>query len=145
MKTDFHVPSASTLGKAVIRLESLRFDACHGVLPQERTVGGHYTVDVVLELQADDIYPAIAEDRLESTVNYAEVYDVIRREMQQPCQLLEHLCGRLLQGILVAFPVVRAASVSVRKDVPPIPGIDCDGCSVTLSAERPSVAEEVNR
>ena len=65
--------------------------------------------------------------------------------MQQPCQLLEHLCGRLLQGILVAFPVVRAASVSVRKDVPPIPGIDCDGCSVTLSAERPSGAEEVNR
>lgn len=145
MKTDYPVPAANCLGKAVIRLENLRFDARHGVLPQERKIGGHYTVNVVLELLAADIYPAIAEDRLESTVNYAEVYDVVRREMQQPCQLLEHLCGRLLQGILVAFPVVRAASVSVRKDVPPIPGIDCDGCSVTLSAERPSVAEEVNR
>ena len=137
--------STMTLKDVTIRLENMRLNAHHGVMPQERIVGGHYTVDVVLELQADDIYPAIAEDRLESTVNYAEVYDVIRREMQQPCQLLEHLCGRLLQGILVAFPVVRAASVSVRKDVPPIPGIDCDGCSVTLSAERPSVAEEVNR
>ena len=137
--------STMTLKDVTIRLENMRLNAHHGVMPQERIVGGHYTVDVVLELQADDIYPAIAEDRLESTVNYAEVYDVVRREMQQPCQLLEHLCGRLLQGILVAFPVVRAASVSVRKDVPPIPGIDCDGCSVTLSAERPSGAEDVNR
>ena len=145
MKTDYPVPAANCLGKAVIRLENLRFDAHHGVLPQERRTGGHYTVNVVLELQADDIYPAIAEDRLEHTVNYAEVYEVVRGEMQPPCQLLEHLCGRLLQAILVAFPIVRAASVSVRKDVPPIPGIDGDGCSVTLSAERPFIKEETRR
>ena len=130
------VPPAEKLGKATIALENLRFDARHGALPQERTVGGHYTVNATLEVEPQAIYAAIAGDDLAATVNYAEVYDVIRREMQQPHQLLEHLCGRLLQEIMGNFPTVCAATVSVRKDAPPIPGIDGDGCSVSLSAVR---------
>ncbi len=136
MKNNAAVPAAGNLGKAVIRLENLRFNARHGVLPQERVVGGDYCVNIALEAPADRIYAAIAADCLDATVNYAEVYEVVRREMQQPCQLLEHLCGRLLQSLLEAFPVVSAVSVSVRKDAPPIPGIECDGCSVSLRAER---------
>lgn len=116
-----------------IRLEQLRLYAYHGVLEQERRVGAFYTLDVTLSLAHAE--GAVLHDELASTVNYAEVYDLVRQEFMQPSQLLEHVAGRLLQAILFAFPAVAAAAVTVRKDNPPM-GADCAGCSVTLAAER---------
>lgn len=122
-----------------IRLEGLRFYAYHGVLPQERKVGGRYTVDLVLSLPApvDDAptCAAVCADDLAGTVNYAEVYDVVRREMDTPSALLEHAAGRILSAVFDAFPLVIGAVVTLRKDTPPM-GAACNGCAVTLTAKR---------
>ena len=64
-----------------IALHQLQFYAFHGCLPQERVVGGDYTVDVRLILP--DATTAIEEDDLNGTVNYASVYEVVRKEMEQ--------------------------------------------------------------
>lgn len=116
-----------------IRLEALRFYAYHGVLQQERNVGGFYTLDLCLTLS--DASSAIADDKLAGTVNYAEVYELVRSEMATPSALLEHVAGRILTAVFERFPLVASAVVSVRKDNPPM-GADCAGCTVTLSAER---------
>lgn len=116
-----------------IRLEALRFYAYHGVLQQERNVGGFYTLDLCLTLS--DASSAIADDNLAGTVNYAEVYELVRSEMATPSALLEHVAGRILTAVFERFPLVASAVVSVRKDNPPM-GADCAGCTVTLSAER---------
>lgn len=116
-----------------IRLEALRFYAFHGVMEQERTVGGHYTLDLCLTLS--DATAAISDDNLAGTVNYAEVYDVVRSEMAKPSALLEHVAGRILTVVFERFPLVETATVTLRKDNPPM-GADCAGCAVTLSAER---------
>lgn len=116
-----------------IRLEALRFYAYHGVLQQERNVGGFYTLDLCLTLS--DASSAIADDTLAGTVNYAEVYELVRSEMATPSALLEHVAGRILTAVFERFPLVASAVVSVRKDNPPM-GADCAGCTVTLSAER---------
>lgn len=130
-----------------VQLNGLRFYAYHGVLPQERTVGGWYTVDVRLSLLADGQSlaatsssaaapaAAIMDDDLRATVNYAEVYALIGSVMAQPSALIEHVAGRILSGVFAEFPLVQAACVIVRKDNPPM-GADCAGCSVTLSASR---------
>lgn len=128
-----------TITQLDIRLEGLRFYAYHGVLPQERKVGGRYTVDLVLTLPAPvDGAPtcaAVCADDLAGTVNYAEVYDVVRREMETPSALLEHAAGRILRAVFDAFPLVAKAVVALRKDTPPM-GAACDGCAVTLTAKR---------
>lgn len=116
-----------------IRLEGLRFYAYHGVLEQERLVGGHYTVDLVLHLA--DASPAIDNDELEGTVNYAEAYALVQREMRQPSALLEHVAGRILRAVFSAFPRVESASICLRKDNPPM-GADTQGCNVMLEATR---------
>lgn len=122
-----------TITKTEIRLQGLRFYAYHGVLPQERQVGGHYTVDATLQLTGAD--SAIHDDELSGTVNYAEAYAIISREMQTPSALIEHVAGRILRAVFAAFPLVCAATIEVRKDTPPM-GADCAGCSVRLTATR---------
>lgn len=122
-----------TITNCAIRLDGLRFYAYHGVLEQERLVGGHYTVDLVLTL--GDCSAAIDDDDLSGTVNYAEVYEAVRKEMAQPSALLEHVAGRILRRILTDFSRVVTARITLRKDTPPM-GADCDGCAVVLEVKK---------
>ena len=67
------------LQKSYVCLEHLRFHAYHGVFQQERMVGNDY--DVSLRLG----YPlatAMQSDRVEDTLNYATVFQLVKEEME---------------------------------------------------------------
>ena len=117
-----------------IQLHNLEFYAYHGLLPQERVVGGHYRVDVELSLTPP--LRALTEDVIDDTVNYAEVYALIRQQMEQPVNLLEHLVHRITQGLYAQFPQIQAVRLSVTKVTPPISGIACEGASFCLQSVR---------
>lgn len=117
-----------------IQLHNLEFYAYHGLLPQERVVGGHYRVDVELSLTPP--LRALTEDVIDDTVNYAEVYALIRQQMKQPVNLLEHLAHRITQGLYAQFPQIQAVKLSVTKVTPPISGIACEGASFCLQSIR---------
>lgn len=117
-----------------IQLHNLEFYAYHGLLPQERVVGGHYCVDVELSLTPP--LRALTEDVIDDTVNYAEVYALIRQQMEQPVNLLEHLAHRITQGLYAQFPQIQAVKLSVTKVTPPISGIACEGASFCLQSVR---------
>lgn len=116
-----------------ILLRDLRFYAYHGVLPQERTVGGHFTVQLSLRLA--DATAALFDDRLSGTVSYAEVYDVVAREMRQPSALIENVAARIAQSLFEAFPLIEHLTLTLQKDTPPM-GADCAGCAVRIAAAR---------
>ena len=120
--------------QASIQLHNLEFYAYHGLLPQERVVGGHYRVDVELSLTPP--LRALTEDVIDDTVNYAEVYALIRQQMEQPVNLLEHLAHRITQGLYAQFPQIQAVKLSVTKVTPPISGIACEGASFCLQSIR---------
>lgn len=117
----------------VIEIADMRFHARHGVLAQEREVGGEYSVGLRLTLSRAE--GAVWDDCLEATVNYAEAYALVRQEMQRPSALLEHVAGRIVKALLAAFPLVEEAEVKVCKLNPPM-GAACAGASVTLRAAR---------
>ena len=117
-----------------ILLHDMRFYAYHGVMVQERRVGGEYLVSLQVEA---DLSGAVMSDAVADTVNYAELYDVVRQEMAQPSQLLEHVAGRIGQRVLDEFPQVTALTVRVTKCNPPM-GADCKGASVEICALRAS-------
>lgn len=117
-----------------IQLHNLEFYAYHGLLPQERVVGGHYRVDVELSLTPP--LRALTEDVIDDTVNYAEVYALIRQQMEQPVNLLEHLAHRITQGLYAQFPQIQTVKLSVTKVTPPISGIACEGASFCLQSIR---------
>lgn len=118
--------------KSSITLKALRFYAYHGVLPQERTVGGDYEVTVKADV---DLSQAMESDNVEDTVNYADLYEVIRQEMAVPSQLLEHVAGRMARRILNDFPTVDMLHVEVVKLNPPM-GADCQGAAVAIEVKR---------
>ena len=117
----------------IITIDRMRFYAYHGVIAQEKTVGGEYTVS--LRLTLNDASAAIERDQLQGTVNYAEVYELVKKEMQQTSELLEHVAGRILEKLFAAFSLVEVAEIEVRKNNPPM-GADCDGAAVLLRASR---------
>ena len=110
----------------------MRFYAYHGVMEQERQVGGEYLVTVSVDT---DFSQAMESDDVADTVNYATLYDVVAREMRQPSQLLEHVAGRIAKSVLKGFPTVDSVSVSITKCIPPM-GTDCRGASVELRCKR---------
>ena len=109
-----------------IELKGLRFTAKHGVLPQERVVGGDFMVSVTVDY---DFSAALSSDDVKDTLNYAELYQIINKEMQTPSCLLEHVAGRIGERILSAFPQALSVGIEITKRNPPM-GADCDGATV---------------
>ena len=68
---------------------------------------------------------------VEVTLNYAELYEVVKCEMMKPSDLLEHVAGRIGQAVFDTFPQILSLQVSITKLNPPM-GADCDGAGVEL-------------
>lgn len=115
--------------KIRIEVDRLWIYAYHGVLPHERTVGNEFEVSVRLDVEAP---LAVQADRLEGTVNYAEVCDCIKEVMAEPSALLEHVCGRLRDALKNRFPQIEGGMVKVAKLNPPIPETKLNYVSVSL-------------
>lgn len=116
------------LQDSYVGLEGLRFHAFHGVMAQERMVGNDYRVSLRLRV---DVGKAVESDDVADTIDYSEVYRVVRREMERPSRLLEHVAGRIGEAVAARFPTVEAIDISITKTNPPM-GADCDGASVRL-------------
>ncbi len=111
-----------------IYLRDVRFHAFHGVMPQERKVGADFTVSIRVSA---DIAKAVESDEVADTLNYAALYDVVKREMEIPSKLLEHVAGRIGQAVMEQFPTVGSIDVKLTKLNPPM-GADSKGAGVEL-------------
>ena len=103
-----------------IELEGMEFRANHGCLERERVIGNDFVVDFRGEV---NMAAAIESDNLEDAVNYALIYNVVAREMEQPSNLLEHVAGRIVKALEAEFPQFESFSVRVSKRRPPVNGI----------------------
>ena len=113
---------------SVVFIDDLRLYAFHGVLPQERRVGGWYRVSLRVHY---NIYNAMQSDCVDDTLNYADLCALVRSEMALPSQLVEHVAGRIAQRVFEQFPQSSAVDVRVTKENPPM-SVDCAGAGVEL-------------
>lgn len=111
-----------------IELDTMKFYAYHGVSPQETRVGNTFVVNLLLTAPLEK---AVASDDLNDTINYAAVYEVIKKEMAIPSKLLEHAAGRMLEALKEAFPQLLAVRLKLSKLNPPFGG-DVYSASVIL-------------
>ena len=115
-----------TLTESSICLNDIRLYAFHGVLEQERRVGGEYSVSIRVHY---NIYKAMETDNVADTLNYAQLLKIVKREMAVPSNLLEHVAGRIGKTVFHEFPQAEAIDLTVIKLNPPM-GADCAGASV---------------
>lgn len=113
-----------------VKISGLRLHGRHGVMDQERVVGNEFSVDIVMKCRPEAEIAAAADD-ISLTVNYAEVIDVVRREMAVPSRLIENVAWRIAKAICSDFPVVEEVTVEVTKLMPP--------CGVQLSGVKAEI------
>ena len=111
-----------------ISLRNVRFHAFHGVMPQERKVGADFLVNLRVGYPLEQ---AMQSDKVGDTLNYAALYEVVKTEMMQPSNLLEHVAGRIAEAIAERFPQVTSIDLALTKQNPPM-GADCDGAGVEI-------------
>lgn len=117
---------------ACIAINGMRFYAHHGCFEQEQAIGTHFQVDLVF---TTDTQKAEQSDNIADTVNYLEVYQVVKREMMQPSHLLERVGRRVGEAVLHQFPAVLTVEVKIQKLNPPLGG-QMDSVSVELTYSR---------
>lgn len=114
-------------------MTGMEFYGYHGCLAEERKTGQPFVVDAVLFL---DLRRAGQRDALEDTVNYAEVFECIRRIAEgEPKLLIEALAEEMAEVVLGQFPALREIVLTVHKPQAPLPGRFQD-VSVTVERTR---------
>lgn len=118
----------------IITIDKARFWGYHGLLPHEKVVGNDFEVTLQLHFSANKV---IATGDLTQGLNYAEVYQLLEKEMAQPTELLEVLTDRILTDIGLHFRLVTKATLSITKLAPPIAHFQGHGITFTASARYP--------
>lgn len=109
-----------------IILNEMKFYSYHGVLPQENTVGAEYKVSLEIET---DFSKSAATDSLDDTINYAEIHNAVKQEMETPSKLLEHLAQRIAARLFNDFQKIKSIEISIFKENPPM-GADCKNVGI---------------
>ena len=104
--------------KISIELKNMHFFAYHGVLEHETIQGNNFSV--TLRFSAD-LSEACTSDDVD-TVNYAEVYELVKEEMSIPSKLIENAAYRILRKVKEAFPQINLIEVALSKMNPPVSG-----------------------
>lgn len=113
---------------ATISIEGMEFYAYHGCFAEEQLIGTWFVVDLFMET---DTTEAERTDQLDKTVNYLEVYQLVKKEMETNSKLLEHVGRRILNAVKNNYPQITDATVKVRKMNPPLGG-KMDFVSLTI-------------
>ena len=111
-----------------IALESMEFYAYHGCFREEQIIGTKFLVDLYLET---DTVEAEETDDLGATVNYQEVYLLVKQEMDIKSNLIEHVARRILKKVAKKYPQVTDARIKLQKMNPPLGG-KVESVSVTI-------------
>lgn len=116
---------------ATIEIVGLSLFTHHGVSEAEREIGQRLVVDVRFDVGEPD---ALITDRVEDTVDYAEVCQVIALIAQQRSyKTLERLCAVIADRLSSQFGA-HSVSVKASKPEPPIP-LNVDEVSVEVWRE----------
>lgn len=116
------------LESSYIYLDNVRFHAYHGVLEQERKTGGDFLVSLRVGFP---IEKAMRSDDVSDTLNYAALYEMVKKEITVPSKLLENVAYRICKKMTETYPEIESVELKITKKNPPM-GADCDGAGVEM-------------
>ncbi|MCL2486154.1 MAG: dihydroneopterin aldolase [Oscillospiraceae bacterium] len=117
----------------LIKIAGLRVFAYHGVLPEEKSGGQEFLLDITLHM---DLSAACRSDNLDDTVNYDAVCCVAHDAMTNHARnLIEAAAQDIADAILREFELLKAVDITLHK--PNAPLTHEAGCvSVCISRTR---------
>ncbi len=102
-----------------VQLQNLLFKAFHGIHEEEKILGSEYSLDAAVDFhERDEVIQHISE-----TIDYAIVYEIIKKRMSIPTPLLETVVMRIGNDIRQQFSGLKSITISIKKMHPPIKGM----------------------
>ena len=99
-----------------ISLDKLVFFGYHGLYAEEKKLGNTYIVDITI----DFIPKQSVINQLDQTIDYVQVYALVKKWMEIPTPLLETLVGNMAEDILSEQPIAEKVMVKITKGHLPI-------------------------
>jgi len=97
----------------------MHFTANHGYHQHEKENGGDFTVDIYMYMP---LHIAGKTDQLSDTVNYEEVYIIVKDVLGETKDLLETLAFSIIDKTHQRFRLIETLRVRVTKHNPPLEG-----------------------
>lgn len=110
----------SDTGLDKIIMSKMDFYGYHGVLPEEKSLGQKFSVDVEIGC---DLQKAGKTDDLDETINYGLVYQEIKKIMETEKHDLLETCAHRIAGRILSFDKANWCLVRINKPEAPLPGI----------------------
>jgi len=119
---------------ASISIENMEFYSYHGHYKEEQIVGNKFLVSLKIEA---NLQKPSESDELKDAINYQQVYELVKEEMEHKSHLLENIAKRILDRIFLEMEGIDQIQIRVSKMNPPVGGkMDC--VSVTLNRNNES-------
>ena len=99
-----------------IHLNKLLFYAYHGVHEEEKILGNEYEVNADVQFHEEEQ----TINSLSATINYTDLFEIIKQRMLMPSQLLETIVMDIGNAIHEKYDHVRRISISLKKTHPPM-------------------------
>jgi dihydroneopterin aldolase len=114
-----------------IHLNDIKFHGYHGLYEQEKILGNTFIVNLSLEFLA----PVNGITSIDQTIDYVEIYELVKNRMQKPTPLLETIVVEIADRIFNQFPIAQKINVQITKEQMYIKSIE-GNMSVSLNKTR---------
>ncbi len=118
-----------TRERDLIELINMEFYAYHGCFEEEQIIGNRFLVSFSAET---DLTTPGESDNLNDALNYQELFNMIKAEMEITSHLIESVALRVLNRAKLNFPSIQWAQVRISKLNPPVGG-KVEASSVVMS------------
>jgi dihydroneopterin aldolase len=102
----------------IVELQQIKFFAYHGLYDFERTSGGDFLLDILIDTPDNESYKVI-----DDVADYEKVYAIIKEHMETPQLFIEEVARLIKLDLISAFATANYIKVSVTKCAPPIQGM----------------------
>ena len=99
-----------------IKLKQLRFFAHHGLYEEERKVSNEFMVDLEVTFEST----AATVTKMSETINYIKLYELVKKRMLEPTDLIETLAMTITDLIHQQYSQVKKVSITIQKKYPPV-------------------------
>jgi dihydroneopterin aldolase len=93
-------------------LNNVEFFSFHGLYPEEKLIGGKFSVDVLVEQEIDD---QSSMKRLVEVVNYEQLFSIVKKQMEHPRDLIEAVAKCILDDIASRIHKTQFIEVKITK------------------------------
>ncbi len=113
----------------IISVENIKTESFIGIYPEEKINKNFFSISVSIHIPLEDLTKI---EKISDTIDYSEIYNIVLREMEIPCNLIEEKIKNIANILLKRYPQSESIVLKISK-LKPIGMEKCDSASVEIT------------